>query len=119
MKAMLLMGAMILTSIAANAGSTAFQCTTDTGKNVEIEYTSGSRRADKVLIDGATFTNASEVIVTRGGEVMVYVGNFRGSETLALVIANPSYYKLGSGRERPMDCKMVSSGGSSSRNDGI
>jgi hypothetical protein len=120
MKAMLIMGAMILTSIAANAGSNnSYQCTTDTGKKVEIEYSGNSRRMDKVIIDGATYTDASEVIVTSKGVAMVFV-DFRDNETLEMVIqGGSSYYKLGSGRERPMTCLNVTNRGTSPRNDGI
>ena len=118
MKAIFIMGAIISASVAANAGNTTvYQCTTDTGKNVEVAYSRGE--LDKVVIDGATYTDASSLILPRGGEALVFVANFRNNETLQMVIQASSYYKLGSGSERQMNCKKVSSRGSSVRNDGI
>ena len=116
MKAMILMGAMILSSISANAGSNVLhQCKTELGKDVEVAYSS-SERLDKVVIDGATYTNDSHLTLTRDGAAMIFVGNFRNSETLQLVIEkgiNQSFYRL-QGKEKPLNCQTTKQRGSSS-----
>lgn len=112
MKAAILMGVMVLGSISAHANSSTYshKCITDTGKNVDVTYT-GYRnfRLDKVVIDGATYTTYSSLIVTRDGSAMVFVPEFRGGSTLQLTIqgAKDSYYTL-EGKNRGMTCQSTS-----------
>jgi len=121
MKAMILMGAMILSSISANADTNfSHQCKTDKSKDVEVAYSySGKFSLNRVVIDGATYTDNSHLTVTGDGVAMVYVSNFRNGETLQLVVQglNNSFYKL-EGKERNIKClTRTDSGGASGNND--
>lgn len=112
MKSVLVIGALILSSITANAGTnTSNKCVTDTGKDVEVTYThngGGSYRLNKVVIDGATYTTYSSLIVSKDGSAAVFVPEFRGGKTLQLIIQNENSYYTLAGQDRGMSCRTSS-----------
>jgi len=107
----------------AFANAERITCNTDTGKAISVGYYyhgSGGSGYTLQIVDvaGEDYVHNAILNVTRGSGVLVNIPSFRDGEGLSLkILGSNSTYKVGTGSERPMNCKNLA--GNSPKNDGI